>query len=275
MTGPIAQFVARACHANAFLCGKPVPTFFPGNSTCQFCDWVRFLTLSKSILGKARETPVATTPNDWFEYLKRENVRGVRLSCTPQNKPWISDRMSSGFVGGGGDWAMEALQPQGKSGVWLSRWTVWNQNAPERRIWRVDYGRVSEISSRQFADPDLEAARKQMRSALTEIHGFSERLDCSGFTTCFARAIETLDSGGAKRQGHHKDLLVDGTASDIAVSLLDACQSAWVFGGMGSWNDIVFEGADQEEYDRVSEKLFRTLNMAIETAANASCVFTT
>jgi len=41
---------------------------------------------------------------------------------------------------------------------------------------------------------------------------------------------------------------------------------------MGSWNDIGFEDADQQEYDRVSGQLFRTLNETIETAANASCL---
>ncbi len=43
-----------------------------------------------------------------------------------------------------------------------------------------------------------------------------------------------------------------------------------VFGGMGSWNDIGFEGDDQVLYDRLSEDLYRLLNVAIVAAANAS-----
>ena len=77
--------------------------------------------------------------------------------------------------------------------------------------------------------------------------------------------------GGAKRHGYHKDLIPDGAASGLATCLLDACQSAWVFGGMGSWNDMSFEGVDPTEYDRVSEQLFSTLNETIQTAANVSC----
>jgi hypothetical protein len=84
--------------------------------------------------------------------------------------------------------------------------------------------------------------------------------------------METLDSGGAKRHGHHKDLVVNGIAPELATCLLDACQSAWVFGGMGSWNDMSFEGGDQAEYDRVSERLFAVLNETIQIAANASCI---
>ena len=45
--------------------------------------------------------------------------------------------------------------------------------------------------------------------------------------------------------------------------MLDACQHASVFGGMGSWNDQSFAGAEGEAYERVSERLFRALNRAI------------
>lgn len=271
MNGPIAQIVAMTCHANAFLRGLPVPEFFPGNSTCTFCDWVKFVAVSKTLFGKSRETPVAANPNEWFQHLKSIGTIGVRLSCTPQNKPGISDRMSAAFVGGGGTWAMETVRG-GKSGFWLGRWQVWNQKAPERRIWRVDYGRVSEAASDRSRNGDLELAQKRIRSALSEIHTFSEKHGCEGFTACFARAIETLDSGGEKRHGYHKDLVAKGVAPNLAETLLDAAQSAWVFGGMGSWNDMVFEGADQTDYDRVSQQLFAVLNETIELAANASFV---
>jgi hypothetical protein len=272
MNGSIAQIVALTCHANAFLRGLPSPTFFPGNSTCQFCDWVKFVTVSKTTFGKAQETPVAGNPNNWFQHLKSAGILGVRLGCTPQNNPGISDRMSSAFVGGGGSWAMEAVQERAKSAIWLSRWQVWNQNAPERRIWRVDYGRVSEACPRAVGNASLELARNRFRSALAEIHAFSENHGCGGVTACFSRAMETLDSDGVKRHGYYKDLAVDGVVPSLAEGLLDAAQSAWVFGGMGSWNDMGFEGADQAEYDRVSQQLFTVLNDTIQNAANASCV---
>jgi hypothetical protein len=272
MNGPLAQFVALTCHANAFLRNGSVPRFFPNNSTCQFCDSVKFIETSKSIFGKARENSVAATPNDWFESLKKTGATGVRLSCTPQNNAGISDRTSSGFVGGGGTWAMEALGADGKSSIWLSRWTVWNQNAPERRIWRVVYGLVSRNNRRIADDQDLQIVASCLRSALFEIRSFSEQSDCGGFTACFDRAIETIDTHGINRHGHHKDLVVEGTVPELAVHLLEASQSAWVFGGMGSWNDLTFEGNDQKEYDRVSDQLFKVLNKTIEAATNASCV---
>src|SRR2546425_6182906 len=79
MNGPLAQFVARTCHANAFLRGRPVPEFSPGNSTCQFCDSVKFFEVSKTLLKKVRETLVAVNPNAWFEPLRTDRVTGIRL----------------------------------------------------------------------------------------------------------------------------------------------------------------------------------------------------
>jgi hypothetical protein len=270
MNGPIAQIAALTCHANAFLRGKAVPEFFPANSTCQFCDSVKFIGFSKSLFGKVQETAVAASPNSWFDHLKTERIIGVRLSRTPQHNPEISDRRSAAFVGGGGNWAMETIPLQGTSATWVARWVVWNQNAPERRIWRVDYGRVSKGPPRKFEPVNLDFATTRLRSALADVHSFSEKHDCEGFTACFARAKETLDSGGTKRHGYHKNLSPEGVVPESAAVLLDAVQSAWVFGGMGSWNDMGFAGAEQTEYDRVSEQLFRAVNEAIEAATNAS-----
>jgi len=271
MNHPIAQFVALTCHANAFLRGQAVPRFFPSNSTCTFCDGIKFVRVSKTLLGGVREQEVANSPDVWFAYLRAAGVSTVRLSRAPQNNPKISDRMSAAFVGGAGTWAMEAVQQNGKRAIWLSRWEVWNQNAPERRIWRVAYGRVSELRSSTAPVTDLVSLAARVRSALADIHAFSEQHQCGGFTARFAEAMETLDSGGAKRYGYHKDLAPDGCLPSLAVRLLDACQSAWVFGGMGSWNDMAFHGEVQVEYDRTSERLFLTLTEATQAAANASC----
>jgi hypothetical protein len=271
MNAPVAQFVALTCHANAFLRGLRIPEFFASNSTCKFCDWVRFFNVSNTLFGKARQTEVATTPNGWFEHLKAEDVPEVRLYCTPQNDPGIPDRMSAGFVGGGGTWSMKVTDRKGQTTVWLSKWEVWNQDAPERRIWRVSYGRFSELQSRSDPFIDLDGAIARLRVAIQNVCTFSEKHDCGAFTIAFARALQTLDSRGSTLHGHHKDLAPDGCVPPLARCMLDACQTAWVFGGMGSWNDLSFDGPDRTEYDRVSGKLFTALNEAIYTGANSSC----
>jgi hypothetical protein len=270
MNGPIAQIVALSCYGNAFLQGVDVGEFFPKNSTCMFCDRVTFITFKKTFLGKSKEREIAKTPDEWFKFLKAAGAAGLRVSRTRQNDPHFSDRKLAGLVGGGGTWSMEVLLPKNRSEFWVARWEVWNQNAPEQRIWRVIYGRVSEGVTRNSTPNDLQSTSTRLAQALGEIHSFSVKQDCGGFAQFFADALDTLGSGGKNLHGYHKDLAPAGLLSDQARTILDACQRAWVFGAMGSWNDMGFDGEDQKEYERVSEQLFQTLNQAISVAANQS-----
>jgi hypothetical protein len=165
---------------------------------------------------------------------------------------------------------MEALLPMNRSEFWIARWTVHDQDAPEHRVWRVTYGRVFVGATANRRSNNLEDTPTRLKQALCEIHSFSGRNKCGEFTQCFADALDTLGSGGQHVHGYHKDLCPDAQTSDQAWTILDACQKEWVFGGMGSWNDMGLEGTDQKEYERVSEKLFHTLNQAISDAVTHS-----
>lgn len=270
MNHPIAQIVALTCHANAFLSGRSMAPFFQENSTCVFCDRVAFVVLEKSFFRKTSEKEVAGNPDEWFSFLKAQGVRGIRLICSPREDPGISERMSAGFVGGGGTWTMEALLPENRSEYWIARWEVWNREAPQNRIWRVTYGRISSGVTPGHDPGALADIIGRLKESLQDIRAFSEKHQYGGFTTCFADALDTLESGGERLYGYHKDLAPEGFLSMEATALLHACQRAWVFGGMGSWNDMGFAGADQKEYERVSDNLFQTLNEAIAAGANST-----
>ena len=270
MTGPLAQIVALTCFGNAFLQGKDIGEFFPNNSTCMFCDRMTFVTFDNSSLGKAEEKEIAKTPNEWFSFIKSNGAKGVRLSRTPQNDPIISDRMSAGFVDGGGTWLIEVLLPMDRSEFWIARWEVWNQDAPNQLIWRVTYGCVSKGVTSVIKLPDMQDIESRLTQALREIYSFSIKHNCDGFTQWFTDALDTLDSKGKNLHGYHKDWAPDGFLSSQAKMILDACQKSWVFGGMGSWNDMGFDGDDQVENERVSGQLFQVINEAITAAANTS-----
>lgn len=50
---------------------------------------------------------------------------------------------------------------------------------------------------------------------------------------------------------------------------LTAAEKAWVFGGMGSWNDMADLGdLDNAEYDRLSLELYREIMYAITFSVN-------
>jgi hypothetical protein len=274
MNGTVAQIVALTCFSNAFLTGHKVGSFFPQNSTCIFCNRVNFVIAEKHLFGKLKEKEVAKTPDEWFVFLKSSGATGIRLLYTPTIEPKTPDRQTAGFVGGGGTWTMEVFSPMDKSEVWTAQWAGWDKNAPDKRIWRVTYRRTTMNTTSQKGTHDLSAINKKLTKALIEIHSFSSNHHSDYWTKLFANALETLNSEGKILYGYHKDLAPDGFLSIESKTILDACQTSGVFGGMGTWNDVWFEKGDKkdppEEYNRVSDQLFNTINESILAAVNSS-----
>lgn len=268
MNGPIAQSVSIVIHGNAFLNGSELPRY-EQNSTFAFCEKIVFVKLETGKSGGPREAIYAENPKDWYRMLLREHCSGLRLSFRSRNKDGVPDRMLAGFVGGGGDRFLETIMPGG-SDLWAARWEVGDKNAKDRRIWRVAYGCVAKADT-QASSIDLHKRAAELRGALSNCRLFAEGNDLDNFARCFRNAIETIESKGEKRYGFHKDLAVESTVSLLAEILLDACQSAWVFGGMGSWNDLYFEGESMKKYNELSERLYQAVNNAIVDAANESC----
>jgi len=269
MQTTLAQMIALTCFGNALLRGKAIDPFFPGNSTCQFCESIKFIAVNTTAAGEARTVTVAETPDEWFAYLRRHSVEGFRLQQKGRNNPQFPDRLSAGFVGGGKQWKIEVLRGDAASDFWLDRWVVGDRNAPDRRIWKVAYLLCETGPTAPLAMRSLNEIVGELRLTLERIRVFSERENCGGFTKCFADAIRALDDPDADI-GYHKDLFPPGLLKPEAVSLLKAAQSAWVFGGMGSWNDMGFGGNVQVEYEKLSDMLFEGLNEAVEAAASSS-----
>lgn len=270
MNGPIAQIVELSCHANGILGDRQAKPFWPDSSSCAYCDSIQFVTLRRSLLLRQKEDLVATTPDEWFLRLQNTGARGVRLRRVPQNDPKISDRMSAGLVGGGGMWLMEVVLPENRSQFWNGRWTVWNDHAPDEKIWRVSYALISEEATPPFERINLQTIKGRLVGALSKIKMFSARKKCAGFTEMFQQALEILRNPKPQFAHLDKELGLQGLINDEAAILLDAAQAAWVFGGMDSWNDLSFDGADAQEYEQISENLFQILSEAIVAAANDS-----
>jgi hypothetical protein len=244
MNHPIAQAVSLVCHANAALRGIQAQ-FWPSNSTAQFCEFVRFVAVERTLFVRRRETCVAQTPDDWFAWLAKMRCVNVRL---------------------GAAWALEVRTANGRRESWTGRWEVGDRNAADSRIWRVWYRSAGR--ARRSENLPLGEARAQLTAVLEEIHEFAGAEKVEPFAGSFQHALDSL--AGGRRTGYHQDLAPTGFLSDEASAVLDACQSAWVFGGMGSWNDLGFKGEAQRRYLDLSERLLTALTSAIVAAVNES-----
>jgi len=267
MVGPIAQIVALACFLNTRLREQPVPVFFPTSSTATFCDWIRFMRP-----GKNEEDDwqvVASSPDQWFDWVAEQKYLFAYLDYSPVNNPRLSDRLSAGFVGGGGRWLLGTAK-QGDCDYWQAAWKVWDQKALDRRIWRVEYGLVGfDNEFEGVSKTDLIALSEEFISILSAIEQFARKHQLDGFAEAFALGQKCLRSGDPFALVFHKDLSPDGLLDLNAARLLAACQAASVFGGMGSWNDMSFEGEEGKVYEHLSDSLFALINRAVCAAANS------
>src|SRR5262245_61480646 len=124
MVGPTAQLVALTCHFNAICSGVAAEPFFPDNSTCTFCEYVRFTEPKRRWFSTAPTwNVVATSPDDWFSNECREGRRAFLIHRSINEHHDSPDRLSAGFVGGGGQWFM-AVRAGERFHHWESKWEV-------------------------------------------------------------------------------------------------------------------------------------------------------
>lgn len=273
MQGTISQVVALVLEGNAVLRGIDSVGVGNEHSVNALCEFVRFADLTRTPTGWS-DAPLAADPTAWFQYLKEHGFTELRMSHGPSNDPNVdgvklTDRMLVGFVGGGGRWLVQANKPGG-SDYWEGRWEVGDRQRSDRRIWQVTYGRIAkDLPPGDVEVFDLPALHHAFHDVLTKIRAFATRKDLDGFAGCFARGLEDL---GARSPLHafHKEFANPALIPAEAIQLLAAAQSSWVFGGMGSWNDLGFEGNDQKMYESLSEDLYRIANQAIVAATNTS-----
>jgi hypothetical protein len=170
----------------------------------------------------------------------------------------------AGAIGGGGEWSIESRHTNGSTMKWLPWWQS-NPAAPADQRWNVRYALLGRVDA-DPARPSLDAAITALRAAIDDARALATTMDLSNFRPNFERALRALEPRG-ERCGDHRDLAPEGVLDETSAFVLDACQSAWVFGGMGSWNDV---GDYDPSYERVSTNLFAAITTAIVVATNRS-----
>lgn len=271
MTGTLAQIIALTAFGNDYLKNGKVPIDFnSANTTFQFCNKVDFREFKKQFFfSKPKENVVSINPTEWFSYLKTDGCKHLRLYFEySKDQSFAKDHQLAGLVGGGGSWLIEAVYDN-YSNYWANRWEVTDQNASDRKIWTVNYGmtlKKQHISNLQI---DNQKIKEKLEQTLTEIANFAFKKNLENWGEQFDKAKLTLDSLTPEIGYYHTDLIPADKYSLIAKQILFSAGSAWVFGGMGSWNDLGFDSnEDNEIYDRLSEQLYSNINEAIIAGTN-------
>jgi hypothetical protein len=268
MQGPIAQALALTAVGNAALRGADVAAFWPDAAVFHFSRACEFRRVDLS-----GDRLIAADPLAWFETLRGVSS-GLRLHNTPrapepgQTLP-VEECMLVGFVGGGPAWIIEAVGAE-RSTLWQGFDRLGDRTDPNQKIWLHAYLLVGETAPQDFSAAPLTVMTEALFDVLEEIEALARIIKAESFAECFRAAREAL----ATKQIAPSPIMDDFTryaGFDLAQQrMLQAIGQAWVFGGMGSWNDIVAPTEHAADYDRLSEQLFRALNDAICALANST-----
>lgn len=244
-----------------------VPGFFPENSTCQFCEHVVFSRRAGLLRQWRRPRRIASSPDEWFD--RADGFAAAYLVHLNRRWELIPGRPMAAWQLASDHWLV-CLKRARNVESWEASWEVGDQNAPDQRIWRVNYRTVDLPLPVDVAHVSNDRLRQQLSACLRDLEDFSFQQDLQGFAHGFRAARDCLSSDDPLSAVYHRDLAPPDVLDPSAIRLLSACQLAWVFGGMGSWNDLAFNGAVQETYRAVSKRLYDMLTTTICSVVNQS-----
>ncbi len=267
MQGPIENALMLAAAGNAFLGGKDIAGFWPNAPTFHFVKLFEFRDRPASGRDEDEYPLVAPDPMAWFQHYKGR-ARGFRLHhmagerTEAQKQIKAPDRMLVGFVGGGPRWLVEVSLGQ-TSEMWEGFHRFGDRK--EAKPWLCTNIMQGEVAAGDLKPVDLNDALSDLRTILPEIEAFAREEKLDNFAECFANASKALASPPAETPWLH-DVARYAGFDQRQLSVLQAVGHAWVFGGMGSWNDT----GGGPRYDELSERLFAALNDTICGLANST-----
>jgi hypothetical protein len=257
MQGPIEQSIGLTIAGNAFLQGHDIGRFWPDSTIFIFCRAVRF------VMGDRIAAP---DPLVWFRSLAGDR-HGLRLHAVRRERSDLADWMDVGLIGGGSAWLIESGGGS-KLCRWSGEWSHSNQVADHDQPWSVTYRGAP--AAPLPAAADLDRAEQDFAAALLAIYLFARRIH-SHFSEYFEDALAILALRKPPDPNFASTVVPAGFLSPKAERVIGACCTAWVFGGMGAWNDGAYGGEHEMEGDRLTEALFDHLQKALTAAANSTC----
>jgi hypothetical protein len=280
LVGTLLQLILLALAAQAQLRGDE-------QLATDLLEHQSFSFATASIRFTHGDGTVSNTPAEWLDRLERIDACSIRLRYFP-SAPTISaqgysdpayhhDHRSTSSTDGFGrpvrvghhpaPWAIEVISPS-TTEFWWPHWSVISPRPSEGGVWRVEYTAGPYVDPLQDM-PDSRATSTELELALVEVSALSNELGESNQwkRIAFAPALEAL-------RGERNELVSGSLPNELGIStsrqvLLTAAARAWVFGGMGSWNDMWFEDDSfRHRYEAVTSRLYAAISFAFVAAAN-------
>lgn len=264
MTGILAQTITLTSYGNEYLENGKLNDFYPQNSSFEHCHSVEFKEMNKKyFLSKKTEIVCAENPVEWFELLKKEGCKKLRLFYQSEKE---DDHKLAGFVGGGGNFFIECIF-ENYSDFWINNWN-YDENL-DAKPWKVFYGKAVSKQPTRNQQYNLVEIRTKLKRVLEEITEFAFKETTENWGDIFEKSKNTLESDKPESEFYHNDLIVQNNYELENRQLLMSASKSFVFGGMGSWNDMWFENEETEKkYNELSTELYGMMMKTIVGTIN-------
>lgn len=263
MAKDIARNIALVTYGNLFLQdrGKEFDIEKLITDNCYSLDFVE--PPIEDIAGSSKI--LASDVNKWYTYLKDQGAKKLKLFYKKSEHIDLPDHISAAFVGGGSYWFVE-VQFESTSDLYLSGWAPPDNVGIGRG--KTHYLRFNhDITHLDDPSPSVSESRETLRRILQELVEFAGKHEyAKHWVANFNNAILTLNEFEPTNED---EFLPAAIYSKEARQIIEGAFASWVFGGMGSWNDLSFYGEDQERYEILSAQLYSTLCDAVVIGTNS------
>jgi hypothetical protein len=256
-TREIIQLVSLATYANVKLQGGDVDL---EQSITEYCYNLEFIKQPPEGIASKPQV-IASSADDWFIYLKVSDVKRVKLHYRIANQFGLPDHITTAFVGGGSQWFIEVLY-ENKSDLYSSG------QRDISKPWKTQFILLErDLDSFEDSLISVRDARDRLNEVLENLVSFSSKFEYTqNWAENFKRSKKTLTE---YEPVESDNFIPIGVYSLEARRLLETSFRSWVFGGMGSWNDLAFSGDNQEKYTSLTKELYDAICNGIVSAVNS------
>lgn len=259
MNAEILQIVALTSYANAYLNDKKV-SFDKSHPAGYGYRNIKFVSKVAQLDPIAQRELLAQNPNDWFKLLKKKNV----------NRLYLTYQMSTNKFKD----HIEATK-----GKKVGHWNIIAKKENNCDLWtnyiQAEYGEainyyhliIKDTSFETLNFPSLETTKLYLKAILSDLINFTIKSELENWTKVFQNALDTLSIEDSLKLIDEKFFPADCYSLE-AKQIIATCDFAWVFGGMGSWNDVSHVH-NYDLYSRLTANLYDTLCNALAAAANS------
>jgi hypothetical protein len=259
MDPTVLQTSILVAYANANLQGKKAE-FLKNHPAAYHYQSLRFLDrIPPKDVGYEKYT--ADNPMDWFKFLIKKKYKRLYLHYNSRDKSLPTDPINKLCSKNDCNWVIIAEKEENYD-IWIR--TESYKQGINKSIYHI---LVENFELPEIKILSLDTTKLYLTEIFTDLIEFTKRNKLQNWEKIFQNAKDYLSNTNSN------DLLAEGYLPEDCFSLetqqiLAACDMAWVFGGMGSWNDLSSVD-DYDLYNRLTANLWDTLCKSIAAAINS------